>query len=282
MRASGLSRHVAASSPLQVILVDGNGVLHPRGLGLAAHLGVVADVPTVSRPHPCDRKPTLPFVCFSFSWGSGQWPWSCCCHGTAQCCAMGVVRSGLNPRQVGIGKTLLHVDGICTERYATGSVLEPYLSHLPNRLRTLPCYWPALTPSRQHFVEAVTLRHWWETQGAPGKQEAGACPYRCLSVYLQLLTLDPSLSAWPLGLCAWPLKRMCATGPSSRGAAVRSTDGSPNPIYVSIGHRVSLDTAIRVATSCCKYRIPEPVRQADQRSRTFLRDLAMAGDAPPS
>ena len=31
----------------QVLLVDGSGMLHPRGCGSASHLGVVADVPTI-------------------------------------------------------------------------------------------------------------------------------------------------------------------------------------------------------------------------------------------
>ncbi|XP_027081072.1 uncharacterized protein [Coffea arabica] len=31
----------------QLLMVDGNGILHPRGFGLACHLGVLADLPTV-------------------------------------------------------------------------------------------------------------------------------------------------------------------------------------------------------------------------------------------
>ncbi|XP_047971258.1 endonuclease V isoform X2 [Salvia hispanica] len=31
----------------QVLMVDGNGLLHPRGFGLACHLGVLADLPTI-------------------------------------------------------------------------------------------------------------------------------------------------------------------------------------------------------------------------------------------
>ena len=46
------------------------------------------------------------------------------------------------------------------------------------------------------------------------------------------------------------------------GAAVRTRTGV-SPIYVSVGHRVSLDAAVRFTLACCgRYRVPEPTRMA--------------------
>ena len=48
------------------------------------------------------------------------------------------------------------------------------------------------------------------------------------------------------------------------GAALRTRPGT-RPVYVSIGHRISLPTAIRFVLSCTtKYRLPEPTRAADR------------------
>ncbi|KAG9350392.1 hypothetical protein JZ751_026751 [Albula glossodonta] len=55
------------------------------------------------------------------------------------------------------------------------------------------------------------------------------------------------------------------------GEALRSSDSSTKPIYVSVGHRISLDTAVRLTHACCRFRVPEPIRQADMRSREYLR-----------
>ena len=48
------------------------------------------------------------------------------------------------------------------------------------------------------------------------------------------------------------------------GRVVRSRDGV-RPLYVSIGHRISLETAAALVLACTpRYRLPEPVRRADR------------------
>ncbi|MBI4340232.1 MAG: deoxyribonuclease V [Chloroflexi bacterium] len=56
------------------------------------------------------------------------------------------------------------------------------------------------------------------------------------------------------------------------GAAVRTRAGV-RPLYVSVGHRIDLATAVRWALACCtRYRMPEPTR---------LAHLAAAGKPKP-
>ncbi|XP_019447497.1 PREDICTED: endonuclease V isoform X2 [Lupinus angustifolius] len=132
----------------QLLMVDGNGILHPRGFGLACHIGVVADLPTI-----------------------------------------------------GIGKNLHHVDGLDQ-----------------SKVREL------LRAKENSSQDLITL-------------------------------VGSSGHVW--------------------GAAMRSTKASVKPIYISSGHRISLQTAIRIVQMTCKYRVPEPVRQADIRSRDYIRKLEM-------
>ncbi|XP_051151464.1 uncharacterized protein LOC127265622 isoform X2 [Andrographis paniculata] len=117
----------------QVVMVDGNGLLHPRGFGLACHLGVLANIPTI-----------------------------------------------------GIGKNLHHVDG--------------------------------LTQSRVR----------------------------------QLLEVNQNTSG---GI--FPL---IGDSGSTLGAAMLSTKDALKPIFISVGHRISLASAIKIVKLCCRFRVPEPVR----------------------
>lgn len=59
-------------------------------------------------------------------------------------------------------------------------------------------------------------------------------------------------------------------GPELIGAVLRTRKGV-KPLYVSIGHKVTLDQAVQVVLSCCpRYRLAEPIRQA-HRYVTALR-----------
>ena len=51
------------------------------------------------------------------------------------------------------------------------------------------------------------------------------------------------------------------------GAALR-TRSNVKPMYISLGHRISLETSLRYVLACGKgYRLPEPTRQADKLSK---------------
>jgi deoxyribonuclease V len=57
------------------------------------------------------------------------------------------------------------------------------------------------------------------------------------------------------------------------GAALRTKRGT-NPIYVSVGHRVRLETAIALVLDCCKgYRLPETTRLAHHVAGGATLDL---------
>jgi deoxyribonuclease V len=60
------------------------------------------------------------------------------------------------------------------------------------------------------------------------------------------------------------------------GAAVRTRRGV-SPVYVSIGHRVDLESAIALVLGCCgRYRLPEPTRKAHQAAAGTLREPTAA------
>lgn len=144
----------ASSVMPQVLLVDGNGVLHHRGFGVACHLGILTGLPTI-----------------------------------------------------GVAKNLLQVDG-----------LENNESH------------------RGQAKELQNGGDFFYLKGGSGN----------------LL-----------------------------GAALKSSQKSVKPIYISVGHQISLETAVKLVHSCCKYRVPEPIRQADIRSREFCAKTTNEKLKPP-
>ena len=59
------------------------------------------------------------------------------------------------------------------------------------------------------------------------------------------------------------------------GRAIRFNEKIVNPIYVSVGNRISLDTACAVVKRCMKFRIPEPTRLADIEAHRLSRTLTL-------
>lgn len=139
-------RQISPHLEPDAILVDGNGILHPRGFGLASHFGVLCNVPTI-----------------------------------------------------GVAKNLLYMDGLTREKIKQ---------------------W-----SDQHL-----------------KQGGDVFP-------------------------------LVGDSGTIHGAILKPKDNVSKPIYISIGHRLSLETSIQIIKLCCKFRIPEPIRQADLRSRDAIKKI---------
>ncbi|KAL9649875.1 hypothetical protein ABK040_011348 [Willaertia magna] len=134
----------------QVILVDGNGILHQRGFGLACHLGVLLNVPTI-----------------------------------------------------GVAKKFLVIDGMTDDQ-----INEIKENHLKEQHASFPLI------------------------GKSGK---------------------------------------------THGMIYHSSSKKENfqPLFISLGHCISLETSMKIVKNCCKlYKNPEPIRQADLRSRKLIEKLA--------
>ena len=71
-------------------------------------------------------------------------------------------------------------------------------------------------------------------------------------------------------------------GEETIGAVVRTRVGV-QPIFVSIGHRVDLQSAIELALACTDgYRIPKPTREADHFVGQLKRGVGVGETAPPA
>ena len=93
-----------------------------------------------------------------------------------------------------------------------------------------------------------------------------AHPYRCgFASHLGLIMRKPTIGAAKSRLTGEPTEMNGQTFLVDEGeviGAVVTTKQDAKPIYVSIGHMVSLETAVKIVKHCTKNRIPEPTLQA--------------------
>ena len=129
----------------QVILVDGNGILHTKGFGLASHLGVLIDIPTI-----------------------------------------------------GCSKNVFNVDGI--SKIKVKEIAKKFLNKGGD-------HYPLIGDSGEQY-----------------------------------------------------------------GWAFRSNDESTNPMIISLGHKISNETALKIVKLSTIHRIPQPIRFSDKISRRLIAE----------
>ncbi|MGA3058756.1 MAG: endonuclease V [Candidatus Bathyarchaeia archaeon] len=136
---------------------------------------------------------------------------------------------------------------------ATCKVKIPYIPTLLS-FRELPPAMAAINKLKIHpdvfLVDAQGLAH----------------PYRCgFASHLGLAIGKPTVGAAKSKLIGTPVEIdgeiFLVDKGEAIGAVVTTKQGS-KPIYVSIGHMVSLETAVKIVKHCAISRIPEPLLQA--------------------
>jgi deoxyribonuclease V len=108
-----------------------------------------------------------------------------------------------------------------------------------------------------------------------------AHPYRCgFASHIGLILGKPFVGAAKSRLIGTPTERNGETLLVDKGeviGAVVTTKHGAKPIYVSIGHMVSLETSIEIVKHCAKTRIPEPLLQAHKLATKERNKLAAGG-----
>jgi deoxyribonuclease V len=157
---------------------------------------------------------------------------------------------------VGIGAvTVLDYDSLelLETQVATCQVKMPYIPTLLS-FREIPPAVASIQRLRlQPDVFLVDAQGW-------------AHPYRCgFASHLGLVLKKPTVGAAKSRLIGKQVERDGRTVLIDKGEVIGevvSTKPGVKPVYVSIGHMVSLETAVKIVVHCSKSRIPEPLLQA--------------------
>jgi deoxyribonuclease V len=105
-----------------------------------------------------------------------------------------------------------------------------------------------------------------------------AHPYRCgFASHLGLVLGKPTVGAAKSRLIGEPTEADGKTLLMDKGEVIGevvTTKVGAKPVYVSIGHMVSLVTAVKIARHCSRSRIPEPLLQAHRLATKTRIELA--------
>lgn len=105
-----------------------------------------------------------------------------------------------------------------------------------------------------------------------------AHPYRCgFASHLGLALGKPTVGAAKSRLIGLPVEKNGRTFLVDEGEVVGeivATKPDAKPVYVSSGHMVSLESAVKIVKHCSKGRIPEPLLQAHNLATKQRNQLA--------
>jgi deoxyribonuclease V len=153
--------------------------------------------------------------------------------------------------------TVLDYDSLkpLESQVATCQVKIPYIPTLLS-FREIP---PAMAAIKKLRIQPDVLLV--DAQGL-------AHPYRCgFASHLGLILGKPTIGAAKSRLIGTEMRRDGETFLVEKGeviGAVVTTKQGSKPIYVSIGHMVSLETAVKIVRHCAESRIPEPLQLAHE------------------
>jgi deoxyinosine 3'endonuclease (endonuclease V) len=215
----------------QLLMIDGNGLLHDMGAGVACHVGVRSGIPTIGAAK-------------SFFSVTGR---------LSHEAVKGVCRQFLHQR----GDYLLLLADASKGGAPIGAAVWA----------TSDVHAAKGMPSSETSRAACACRGGLSSTGGyvPDVADAAAA---CVSE-----------SSGGRGKISGSDVASAAAAPFPKGA---HGTGSCNPIFVSIGHGMTLRTSIQLVLACCLHRVVEPVRLADKQSRhamTLLDSVSAAAES---
>ena len=105
-----------------------------------------------------------------------------------------------------------------------------------------------------------------------------AHPYRCgFASHLGLILGKPTIGVAKSRLIGQPTEvngRMLLVDKGEIIGEIVTAKPGIKPVYVSVGHMISLETAVQVVRHCSKSRIPEPILQAHNLATKTRLELA--------